>query len=157
MKSPATVRVNAKMRCDQLKYDNRHLEAALASEQQKRIRRETSRLEREQLLSRRFAPNPDATMLEMDYASEQQQTMYRAHRGIDEMLDTGTNTLDSLRSQHMTLKGAHKRIIGMANTLGLSSYTIRLIERRGAEDKYILIGGMFVTLVVIILVVVYLM
>lgn len=147
----------AKMRCDQLKYDNKHLQAALFSEQQKRKRQEIARLEREQLLNRRFTPNPDATTLDIDYAMQHSDAMHRVHQGVDEMLSTGTNALESLRSQRFTLKGAHRRIVDMANTLGLSTHTMRLIDRRVAQDKIILFGGMLVTLIVIVLVIVYLL
>lgn len=64
--------------------------------------------------------------------------------------------LESLRSQRGTLKGAHRRMIDMANTLGLSNHTMRLIEKRVTEDKYLLFGGMFLTCVIIILVIYYL-
>lgn len=43
----------------------------------------------------------------------------------------------------------------MFNTLGLSNATMRLIERRVSEDKLVLIGGMLVTIFIIILVIVY--
>ncbi|KRT80123.1 hypothetical protein AMK59_8328, partial [Oryctes borbonicus] len=140
-KVPIAQRPYAKMRSDQLKYDNKHLQAALISEQQKRKRQELSRLEREQLLNRRFTPNPDATTLDIDYAMQHQDSMHRAHQGVDEMLLTGTSALESLRSQRFTLKGAHRRIVDMANTLGLSTHTMRLIDRRVAQDKIILFGG----------------
>ena len=61
----------------------------------------------------------------------------------------GSNVLDNLRSQRKTLKGAHKRILDIGNTLGLSNQTMKLIERRLTEDKYVLFGGMFITLLVI--------
>lgn len=154
-KVPIAHRQNAKMRCDQLKYDSRHLQAALAAHQQKRARKEAATREREELLSRRFAPNPDITAINIDYALQHQNSLQNAHRGVDEMLHTGANALESLRNQRLTLKGAHRRVMDMANTLGLSNHTMRLIERRVREDKVILILGMVITLLVIVLVIVY--
>lgn len=154
-KVPIGQRPNAKMRCDQLKYDSRHLQAALAASQQKRLRKEMAASEREQLLSRRFAPNPDATTINLDYSIQHQNSLQNAHKGVDEMLMTGSNALESLRSQRMTLKGAHRRIVDMANTLGLSTHTMRLIEKRAREDKYVLFMGIVITLVVITLVIIY--
>ncbi|XP_050515629.1 probable Golgi SNAP receptor complex member 2 [Diabrotica virgifera virgifera] len=156
LKVPLDQRQNAKMRCDQLKYDSRHLQAALAAAQQKRLRREAAANEREQLLNRRFTANPDMTSINIDYAVQHQGSLQNAHRGVDEMLVTGNNTLDSLRSQRATLKGAHKRIMDMANTLGLSNHTMKLIEKRVHEDKFIFLLGVFITVIVIILVVIYL-
>lgn len=155
-KVPPGQRQNAKMNCDQLKYDSRHLQAALQAYKQKLIRQQTAANEREQLLSQRFTPNPELTAINMDYAVQQQNSMYNANRGVDEMLLTGSGTLESLRMQRTTIKGAHRKIIDMANTLGLSNHTMRLIEKRVVEDKYILLGGMLGTLIIISLVIVYL-
>ncbi|CAG9823393.1 unnamed protein product [Phaedon cochleariae] len=155
LKFPIDQRQNAKMRVDQLKYDCRHLQAALIAAQHKRARREAAVNEREQLLNRRFAPNIDATAINIDYSIQHQNSLHNAHQGVDEMLHTGVNTLESLRSQRMTLKGAHRRIVDMANTLGLSNHTMKLIQKRASEDKVILILGMVITLIVIALVVIY--
>lgn len=155
LKLPIDQRQNAKMRCDQLKYDSRHLQAALTAAKQKRARREAAITEREQLLSRRFAPNPDATSINIDYSMQHQNSLQNSNRGVDEMLYTGANVLESLRSQRMTLKGAHRRIVDMFNTLGLSNHTMKLIQKRAAEDKVILILGCIITLLVIMLVVIY--
>lgn len=148
-------RQNAKMNCDQLKYDVRHLQAALTAWKQRRVRKQAAVSEREQLLGQKFVPNPELTMINMDYAIQQQGSLNNAHKGVDEMLHTGAGTLESLKLQRDTLKGAHRRIVDMANTLGLSNHTMRLIERRVLEDKYILMAGMLITILVIILVIYY--
>ncbi|XP_066258975.1 probable Golgi SNAP receptor complex member 2 [Euwallacea similis] len=155
-KLPIDHRQNVKMRSDQLKYDNRHLQAALEAAKQKRTRRESAANEREQLLNRRFAPNPDLTTINMDYSIQHHGSLLNANQGVDEMIYTGVNTLESLRSQRSVLKGAHKRIMDMANTLGLSNHTMRLIEKRISEDKGVFIAGVVVTFIIIILVIVYL-
>ncbi|KAL1491346.1 hypothetical protein ABEB36_011955 [Hypothenemus hampei] len=155
-KLPLEHRQNGKMRSDQLKYDNRHLQAALEAAKQRRIRRETAANEREQLLNRRFAPNPDLMAINMDYALQHHGSLNNANRGVDEMIYTGANTLESLRSQRSTLKGAQRRIMDMANTLGLSNHTMRLIEKRVGEDKLVFVAGIIITFLVIILVIIYL-
>lgn len=155
-KVPIAQRPNAKMRVDQLKYDSKHLQAALNASQQRRIRKQTAAEEREQLLSRRFAPNPDITAINIDYGLQHQNSLQNSNREVDTMLLTGANALESLRNQRFTLKGAHRRIVDMANTLGLSSHTMKLIEKRASQDKYVLIGGIVVTLLVILLVIIYL-
>jgi Golgi SNAP receptor complex protein 2 len=71
------------------------------------------------------------------------------------MLTSGSNILENMRSQRSTLKSTHRRMMDIANTLGLSNTTMRLIEKRALEDKYILLGGMFVTCVIIVLLIVY--
>lgn len=153
-KVPASQRPNAKMRIDQLKYDIRHLQAALQSWQNKKQRREMERTEREQLLSRRFTANSE-TSIDIDYSLQHHNQMQNAHRGVDDMLMTGTNVLDNIRYQGEKLKGAQQRILTIGNTLGLSNHTMKVIEKRLHEDKYVLYGGMAVTLFVIILVIYY--
>jgi hypothetical protein len=82
-------------------------------------------------------------------------TLQNANRGVDDMLQSGVGILENLRDQRMTLKGAHRRLYDIANTLGLSNTTMRLIERRAYQDKFILVFGMLFTLTVIGLIVVY--
>uniref|UniRef100_A0A182R5X2 Golgi SNAP receptor complex member 2 n=1 Tax=Anopheles funestus TaxID=62324 RepID=A0A182R5X2_ANOFN len=151
-KVPVAQRQNAKMRVDQLKYDIRHLQAALKLYQDKKQRRETEMAERENLLNKRFTANTE-TSIDIDYSLQHHNSMQNAHRGVDEMIWTGSNVLDGLRSQRETLKGARKRILDVGNTLGLSNQTMKMIERRLVEDKYVMYGGMFVTTVIICLIV----
>ncbi|XP_026764134.1 probable Golgi SNAP receptor complex member 2 [Galleria mellonella] len=153
-KTPINQRPMAKMRVDQLKYDNKHIQASLTNSQSKRIRREQERLDREQLLNRRFGH--DHTEITVDYLSQERNSLQNSHRNVDEMIHTGSNILGTLRGNRETLKGAHRRLIDLANTLGLSNATISLIERRVSQDKYILFGGMFLTLTIIVLVIIYL-
>lgn len=123
--------------------------------QQKQQRRAQEASEREQLLSRRFSPNNVETSINLDFSLQQHNAMQNAHQGVDEMLYTGSNVLDNLRSQRDTLKTARTRILDIGNTLGLSNHTMMLIERRIKQDKWVMFGGMIVTLLVIALVVYY--
>lgn len=54
------------------------------------------------------------------------------------------------------LQGTHKKMLDVANMLGLSNTVMRLIERRATQDKFIMIGGMLLTCVFMFLVVRYL-
>lgn len=158
-KEPLSRRQNAKLRIDQLKYDTRHLQAALRMYQHEIFKKRQEEKEREELLSRRFTRNSmseqDTTIL-IDHSVQHNMSLQNANRGVDDMLRSGSSILENMREQRNTLKGAHRRMIDIANTLGLSNTTMRLIERRASEDKYILFGGMFITLVVIILLILYL-
>ncbi|KAG5681471.1 hypothetical protein PVAND_010903 [Polypedilum vanderplanki] len=151
-KVPAATRQNSKMKVDQLKYDIRHLQTALSMYQQKRQKREMEATEREQLLTRRFQPNSETT-IDLDYSLQHNTQMQNAHRGVDEMLSTGNNIINSLRNQRDILKGARTRMLNVGSTLGLSDHTIRLIERRLTDDRYVMFAGMFVTLCIIGLVI----
>ncbi|XP_054271515.1 Golgi SNAP receptor complex member 2 [Macrosteles quadrilineatus] len=155
-KEPISRRQNAKIRVDQLKYDNQHLQAALRSHQHEVYRRQQEEREREELLSRRFTHTDHDTSIIIDHSLQHNTALQNSNRGVDDMLRTGSGILESLRDQRNTLKGAQRRIMDIANTLGLSNTTMRLIERRAHEDKYILFGGMVITLLIIVLVIIYL-
>lgn len=124
--------------------------------QQKRKQRERENTDREHLLQRKFQANADTT-IELDYSLQHHSQMNNAHRGVDEMLSTGGNILNSLRNQRDVLKGARNKMMSIGSTLGLSDHTMRLIERRMQEDKYVMLGGMFVTLFIIVLVIYFLL
>ncbi|XP_023224415.1 Golgi SNAP receptor complex member 2-like isoform X3 [Centruroides sculpturatus] len=147
---------NAKLRVDQLKYDCQHYQAALRNFQLKRLNVEQQQRDREELLSRRFTPNDQATSIMIDHALQHSNSLNNAHRGVDELIMSGSNVLNNLRDQRGTLKGVHKKILDIANTLGMSNTVMRLIEKRTYQDKFILFGGMFLTCVIMFLVVKYL-
>ncbi|XP_067014476.2 Golgi SNAP receptor complex member 2 isoform X2 [Anabrus simplex] len=159
-KEPVQRRQNAKLRIDQLKYDNQHLQAGLRMFQHRQYQRQQEQRDREELLSRRFTHNSASsdgdTSILIDHSLQHHMSLQNANRGVDDMIRSGSGILENLRDQRSTLKGAHRRLFDIANTLGLSNTTMRLIERRAYQDKFVLIGGMLVTCVVIALVVVYL-
>lgn len=124
--------------------------------QQKRQRREMEDTEREHLLTRRFQANAETT-IDLDYSLQHHTQMNNAHRGVDDMISTGSNVLESLRNQRELLKGARNKMVSIGSTLGLSDHTMRLIERRVTEDKYVMFAGMFVTLIIIGLVIYFLL
>ncbi|XP_043271679.1 Golgi SNAP receptor complex member 2 isoform X1 [Venturia canescens] len=155
LKGPVSQRQNAKMRVDQLKYDCRHLSAALNSWRSQRLRGMREEEEREALLAQRFTTNDHVDIM-IDPNVQHNTGLRNASNGIDNLLQHGSGILDGLRSQRMTLKGAHKRLIDIGNTLGLSNTTMRFIEQRGRQDGFILVAGMLLTCFVMILVVIYL-
>uniref|UniRef100_A0A5F9DLJ9 Golgi SNAP receptor complex member 2 n=1 Tax=Oryctolagus cuniculus TaxID=9986 RepID=A0A5F9DLJ9_RABIT len=63
---------------------------------------------------------------------------------------------EELLSRTFTTNGTQKKILDIANMLGLSNTVMRLIEKRAFQDKYFMIGGMLLTCVVMFLVVQYL-
>uniref|UniRef100_A0A0A9YXC4 Golgi SNAP receptor complex member 2 n=1 Tax=Lygus hesperus TaxID=30085 RepID=A0A0A9YXC4_LYGHE len=158
-KEPAMRRQNAKLRIDQLKYDNRHLQAALRMYQHEVNRRQEEEREREELLTRRFTTNAAserATAIQIDHSLQHHDSLLNANRGVDDLLMSGSSILENMRDQRNTLKGARRRMMDIANTLGLSNSTMRFIERRAVQDKYILVAGMAVTSLIVILMIIYL-
>lgn len=155
-KEPPNKRQNAKLRVDQLKYDVQHLQTALRNFQHRRYAHEQQEREREELMTRTYTTNDSATTIPIDETLQFNSSLHNAHRGMDELLGSGTSILEGLRDQRKTLKGAQKKILDVANMLGLSNTVMRLIEKRAFQDKAIMIGGMVVTCVIMFLVVKYL-
>lgn len=92
----------------------------------------------------------------MDHALRHNDSLGNANRGIDDLLGSGHSVLENLRGQRNTLKNAHKKVLDLMNTLGLSNTVMRLIERRTYQDKFILYGGMLFTCVIIFFAIRYL-
>ena len=114
--------------------------------------REQEARNREMLLNTRFTTNEASreseTSIMIDKALEHQNKLHSTNRYMDDLLGQGSNILENLREQRGTLKGAQKKMLDVLNTLGMSNTVIRLIEKRSEGDKYILIGGMVLTCVV---------
>ncbi|KAK8718770.1 hypothetical protein OTU49_014485 [Cherax quadricarinatus] len=146
-KEPPSRRVNAKYRVDQLKYDLQHVQNSFGMLQHRRQVRAREMQERDALLSRKFTTNDQQeTSIFLDHELQHHDKLQDANRNVDELLGAGTNIMQSLRDQGSTLKGAHKRVLDLANTLGLSNTVMRMIERRSTQDKYILFAGMVIVL-----------
>ncbi len=56
---------------------------------------------------------------------------------LDEFLDRGRAVLGDLGHQREILKGTQKKLYSAAATLGISGDTIRMVERRVKQDKWI--------------------
>ncbi|KAM4756854.1 Golgi SNAP receptor complex member 2 isoform 1-T1 [Cyanocitta cristata] len=103
-KEPPNKRQNAKLRVDQLKYDVQHLQTALRNFQHRRYLREQQERQREELLARTFTTNDSDTTIPIDETLQFNESLQSAHRGMDELIGSGTNILQGLRDQRVTLK-----------------------------------------------------
>lgn len=147
-------RANAKYKVDQLKYDVKHVVAAINNIKAKRFGRENEERQREALMATTFTTNDQArshTSIELDAHLEHNQRMNDTHSQLDALLDHGSNVLSSLRDQHGTLKTARKKVLDVINTLGLTNTVMRLIERRGSQDKIIFWVGVVITCLIMYL------
>jgi len=151
-------RANAKYKVDQLKYDVKHVVAAINNIKAKRFARENEERQREALMSMSFTTNDEArshTSIELDAHLEHNQRMGDTHRQLDDLLGHGSSILDSLRDQHGTLKSARKKVLDVINTLGLTNTVMRLIEKRGSQDKVIFWVGVIITCLIMYLTIWY--
>jgi Golgi SNAP receptor complex protein 2 len=146
MKEPPVRRANAKLRVDQLRYDCQHLQSSLRQLQHKRYIREQEDFEREALLTRPFTTNEQDTSIMIDPALRHHTKLNESSKHLDNLIGHGSSILTNLKDQRLTLKGAHKRLLDLANTLGLSNTLMRLIEKRTGQDKIIMFVLMLVCL-----------
>mmetsp|Transcript_9991 Transcript_9991/g.16083 ORF Transcript_9991/g.16083 Transcript_9991/m.16083 type:complete len:216 (-) Transcript_9991:38-685(-) len=80
---------------------------------------------------------------------QNQESLHRSNEEADRILETGRATLENLRNQGSILKSAHRKVLDVANTLGLSNSLIKMIERRENMDKILVFAGMSVSLLVL--------
>lgn len=78
------------------------------------------------------------------HALAEQNFFSTANAQIDEFLDRGRAVLGDLGHQREILKGTQRKLYSVANTLGVSGDTIRMVERRAKQDKWIFWGGVIV-------------
>ncbi|KAJ5094970.1 hypothetical protein N7532_007261 [Penicillium argentinense] len=78
------------------------------------------------------------------HALREQSFFASTHTQLDEFLDRGRAVLTDLGEQREILKGTQRRLYSVANTLGVSGDTIRMVERRAKQDKWIFWGGVVV-------------
>jgi len=79
-----------------------------------------------------------------DHTFRERDFLSRTDSQLDEFLDRGRAVLSDLAEQRTMLKGTQKKLYSVANTLGISGDTIRMIERRSQQDKWFFYGGIVV-------------
>ncbi|KAK7730368.1 Protein transport protein bos1 [Cytospora paraplurivora] len=78
------------------------------------------------------------------HALREQNFFAGTNSALDEYIARGQAVLGDLGSQKDMLKNTQKRLYSVANTLGVSGDTIRMIEKRSREDKWIFGAGVVV-------------
>jgi Golgi SNAP receptor complex protein 2 len=74
------------------------------------------------------------------HAFREQTFFEQSNTHLDEFLDRGRAVLGDLGQQREMLKGTQRKLYSVANTLGISGDTIRMVERRAMQDKWIFWG-----------------
>jgi hypothetical protein len=78
------------------------------------------------------------------HAFREQNFFAQTSTQLDEFLDRGRTVLGDLGDQRDMLKGTQRRLYSVANTLGVSGETIRMVERRARQDKWVFGVGVVV-------------
>lgn len=97
-------------------------------------------------LNQRHAAKEESTILMMDaFISKENEALGNAGQSVEQYIAIGRNALQELYEQRSILKNTQRRLLDVANQLGLSSTVIRFIEQRTQADQWILYGGIVVT------------
>lgn len=80
-------------------------------------------------------------MTQSEGLEKEKDVLHRAGHQIDEFIERGRLVLGDLAEQRDVLKRTQRSIYSVANTLGVSTDTIRMVEKRALEDKWIFYGG----------------
>lgn len=67
-----------------------------------------------------------------------------SHTMMDEISSAAENVMMNLKTQRTMLKGVHRKVLDVGQTLGLSNSLMKVIERRTTGDKVLVYGGMAV-------------
>ncbi len=78
------------------------------------------------------------------HAFREQNFFSNTNQALDDYIARGQAVLGDLGQQREMLKNTQKRLYSVANTLGISGETIRMVERRAREDKWIFAAGVIV-------------
>ncbi|KAK4166598.1 hypothetical protein QBC43DRAFT_257122 [Cladorrhinum sp. PSN259] len=78
------------------------------------------------------------------HALREQAFFSNTHSALDDYIARGQAVLGDLNQQREILKNTQRRLYSVGNTLGISGDTIRMIERRAKQDKWIFWGGVIV-------------
>ena len=78
------------------------------------------------------------------HALREQSFFQQGNAQLDEYLERGRAVLSDLGTQREMLKGTQKRLYDVGATLGISGDTIRMVERRARQDKWVFWAGVIV-------------
>jgi Golgi SNAP receptor complex protein 2 len=77
------------------------------------------------------------------------ESLTRSSALVDDLQGMGQDALRSLSRQRDTLKSAHRKLLNVANSLGLSSTILKLIERKTTLQKFTAYGCMVLSVIII--------
>ncbi|XP_057498636.1 membrin-11-like [Actinidia eriantha] len=85
-----------------------------------------------------------------DEEAQAMQSARNSSRMLEESYATGVAILAQYAGQRERLKSAQRKALDILNTVGVSNFVLRLIERRHRVDRWIKYVGMFFTTVILI-------
>ena len=145
-KEPVARRQTCKARVDQVRFDYQTLAKNYDAFRRRMQAQENEERQREELMQRHFTRNTQETSILLDHAMQENSSLQSSSQGMDDLLSHGQSILTQLRDQRSIMKNAHRKMLDVMTSLGLSNTVMRLVERRSSQDKFIMFGGMLATL-----------
>lgn len=136
-----------RIKVDQLKTDSQNVHYAISAIFTRLSVKWRAASEREELLHQRFRPNESTTLSMEDHELQMNDRLSSSNRQVDDLIGQGVAVLESLRSQHMNLRGVRRKILDVGAALGLSNTTLQMIDRRVREDWLVFLVGCIVCLI----------
>ena len=139
---------DAKRRVQHLRTTYKHIQTSYENILRRKSKEGSYSSDRDKLFS---GADLEEYAANIDLELAQNKSIDNSTRMVDSYLQQGQETLSELVNQRERLKSAHKKLFDILNYLGLSSKTMRSIERRDKTDAMIVAAGMVFVLLVIFL------
>merc|ERR1712087_202862 len=86
---------------------------------------------------------------DMTAIANEASKLRQANQDLDNILGQGGSILGNLVNQNQTLKNAKKKLLDVASAIGVSKSLVSVIDRRQTADKWLVYGGMILTLFIL--------
>jgi golgi SNAP receptor complex member 2 len=150
-KESKTRRSDMKRRVQHLRSAYENLVISLENYDKRRYQKDYS-LQKHELFGKYSNSDPEIDDLEMAESS----SLMKSQTMLNDYLNTGRETLGELLSQRERLKSVQTKVFDILSLLGISNSIMRAVEKRDLFDRYLVFGGMAVTIVILFLVIFYL-
>jgi Golgi SNAP receptor complex protein 2 len=141
-----------RIRVRQLADECKSLRAAAFEYMSARDRRAREQEERAQLLEGRAGTGTGeayARQTRLGHLVTEAQALDRSSAAADDIERAGGEILSGLEQQSVLIKGMRRKMLDFVGTLGLSRSVMRAFSRRTVVDRWLVFGGMALTLIVI--------
>ncbi|KAH9626762.1 hypothetical protein KSS87_022076 [Heliosperma pusillum] len=139
-----------KRKVEQIAEEADSLKESLEKYKMRNQRRMQEAKERSELLGRANGESSHVMRI-FDDETQAFQAARNSSRMLEEAYSTGVAILSKFSEQRESMKSAHRKLLDVLNTMGLSNSVLRLIERRNRVDTWIKYTGMILTFIVLIL------
>ena len=114
----------------------------------------TTRTDREELLNlrqrrRQQQQQPHSTENDLQNLTRESDSIQSSHTMLVDIISSGELSYQELKAQRQRLTSMSSVLMQISETIGLSQFTMQIIERRDITDLYYVIGGMIITLIVL--------